>query len=133
MRRSRRWLASAALLVATAGLSCGDGATGPVAGTLSVDFAATTGGTHGAVMFTVSGPAAITSATAPAGLRVFFETFGPTSTTFVVTGAVQAGSILSIGVPDVNQVGQYTAAIQQVAAADHSLRPLGTYTLTLAR
>lgn len=134
MRRLRLRLALVTALVAIAGPSCGDdGPTGPVAGMLAVRLTTPQAGTDGAVLFTVAGPAAIISATAPAGLRVFHDGFGATTTTFVVTGDLPAGPILTIGVSDVRQVTQYGAAIQQVAAADYTLRALGGYALTVAR
>jgi hypothetical protein len=49
-----------------------------------------------------------------------------------VTGTLPAGTIARIQVEDVGRAGEYTAVIQQVAAADYTLRPLPG-TLTVAR
>lgn len=131
MIRTRRWSAWVGVAAAVAGLSCGDGAAPPVAGMLTVRLTTPHAGSDGAVLFTVAGPAAITAASAPPGLRVFEDGFGQTSTSFAVTGDLPMGPILTIMVPDVRQAEQYVAVIQQVAAADYALRPLDGYALTI--
>lgn len=121
------------LAIAVAGaLSCGDDATGPRAGTLEVRLATPNAGADAAILFTVAGPVAPTAVSAPAGLRVFADSLGAV-TTFAVTGTLPAGPIARLQVEDVGRVGEYAAAIQQVAAADHTLRPLAGYSLTVAR
>ena len=133
MRRVSRTAAfGAALAVAALGPACGE-PTGPRAGTLAVTLATPNAGQDGAILFTVTGPAALTASAAPAGLRVFHESFGTTSTTFIVTGTLDGGTILRIGVEDLRAVGQYAVVIQQVSAADYALRPLTGYSLTVAR
>jgi hypothetical protein len=129
MRRGRRLVLALALVGAVA---CGDSATGPSAGTLEIRLATPAAGTDGAVLFTVIGPAAPLSASAPVGMRVFFDALGAT-TTFVVTGPLPAGAIARIEVPDVRRAGEYAAAILQVAGSDYALRPLSGYSLTVAR
>jgi len=123
----------ALLVIAIAGAaSCGDDATGPRAGTLEVRLTTPNAGVDGAILFVVTGPDAPVAVIAPAGLRVFTDRLG-TTTEMAVTGALPAGAIARIQVEDVGRVGEYAAAIQQVAAADYTLRPLGGYALTVAR
>ena len=119
-------------LVLAGALSCGDDATGPRAGVLEIRLATPNAGADGAILFTVVGPAAPSSASAPAGLRVFYDSLRAT-TTFAVTGALPVGPIVRIEVEDVGRAGQYAAVIQQVAAADYTLRAPTGYSLTIAR
>jgi hypothetical protein len=121
------------LAMAVAGsLSCGDDGTGPRAGTLTIRLATPNAGADGAILFTVASPTAPVAATAPAGLRIFYDSLGAT-TIFAVTGTLPAGVIAHIQVEDVGRAGEYSAAIQQVAAADYALRALPEYSLTVAR
>jgi hypothetical protein len=121
------------LAIAVAGaLSCGDDATGPRAGTLDVRLATPHAGADGAILFTVTGPVAPIGVSAPGGLRVFSDAPG-TTTTLAVTGTLSATTIARIQVEDVGRAGEYAAVIQQVAAADYTLRPLAGYSLTVAR
>ncbi len=133
MRRAWWLTCGVALATVLTGVSCRDDTTGPVAGTLTVRLTTPGAGPDGAIMLTIAGPAAITSATAPSGLRVFHPGFGATATSFAVTGTLAAGPILTVSVPDVNQVAQYAAAIQQVAGTDYQLRALAGYALTVER
>lgn len=129
MRRARR----AGLALALAGaLSCGGDATGPRAGTLEIRLTTVNAPADRAILFTVAGPAAPVAASAPAGLRIFFDSLGAT-TTFVVTGNLPAGAIASLEVEDVTQAAAYAATILQIARGDYVLRPLGGYALTVTR
>jgi hypothetical protein len=112
-------------------LSCGDG-TGSRAGMLEILLATPNAGADGAILFTVTGPAAPAAASAPTGLRVFHDSLGVV-TTLAVTGTLPAGIIARILVDDVGRAGEYTAVVQQVAAADYTLRPLAGYSLTVVR
>lgn len=112
--------------------SCGSDTTGPVAGLLTVSLVTPNPNADGAILLSVTGPAALTSATAPTGLRVFGQPLA-TTTRFAVTGTLTNGAILSIGVADVNQVAQYKATVQAAAASDFSLRSLSGYSLTVAK
>jgi len=103
--------------------------TGPTAGVLQVSLTTPNSGADGAILITISGPAALTSASPPAGLRLFSEPPLATANRFVLTGTLVTGTILTIGVADVGQVRSYTATVVQVAAATYLLRPLGGYTL----
>ena len=129
MSGRRRTLLAFAL---TAALSCGDDPTGPKPGTLEVRLSTPNAGLDGAILFTVSGPAAPTTVAPAAGLRVFYDSLAAT-TTFAVTGTLRTGALVRIEVEDVGRVGAYHATIQQVAASDYALRPLAGYSLTVAR
>jgi len=121
----------AAFLLAGA-LSCSSG-TGPVAGMLTVSLHTPNAGADGAILLTVTGPQALTSVTAGAGLRAFSEPLS-TVTKIALTGPLSDGAIVSIGVADVAKATQYHATVQGVAAsADFQLRSLGGYTLTVSR
>ena len=80
----------AALLVT--GLSCGDstGPSGP--GQLKVRLTSANSGLDSAIVFTITGPAALTSATAGTGLRVFQQPLGGTSTRFALVGQLSTAA-----------------------------------------
>lgn len=116
------------------GLSCLD-RTGPAAGILNVQLTSPNSGADSAIVFTITGPAPLTSATPGAGLQLFAQPFGGTATRFVLTGRLTTSTtILTIGVENVNAVGQYVGTIQGVAQPNYVLRPLpGGYALTVIR
>jgi hypothetical protein len=126
----RAWECLAILLVLAGVGSCRD-VTNP-AGILTLSLVTPNPGADGAVLLTVTGPGALTSVTAANGLRVFSQTLAATNH-FAVTGPLPNGAILTIGVSDVNRVGDYTATIQDVAASDYTLRSLAGYSLTIAK
>jgi hypothetical protein len=129
MRRTEwGWLLVALALVGAG--SCSNNS-GPVAGQLTVSLTTPNPGGDGAVLFSVTGPDALTSATAPAGLRVFAQPLG-TVTRFAVTGTLTNGAVLTIGVANTSKAAQYAATIQSVAAPDFQLRALSGYSLTVA-
>jgi hypothetical protein len=103
--------------------------TGPTAGVLQVSLTTPNSGADGAILFTISGPAALTTASPAAGLRLFSEPPFAAANRFVLTGTLVTGTVLTIGVADVGQVRSYTATVEQVAAATDQLRPLGGYAL----
>jgi len=129
MKRLAGWLLVALALGGGAG-SCSS--TGPVAGLLTVSLATPNAAADGAILFTVSGPQALTSVTAGPGLRVFAQPLS-TSTRFAVTGAVTNGALVTIGVADTRTVAQYTATVQSVAAPDFQLRSPTGYSLTVSQ
>jgi len=130
MKRLVGWLLMA-LALAGAG-SCGDNGTGPVAGELTVSLQTPNPGGDGALLFTVTGPDVLTSATASPGLRLFAQPLGAV-TRFAVTGTLTNGAVLTIGVPVLSKAAQYTASVQNVATPDFQLRSLSGYSLTVAR
>ena len=128
MKRLALWLFVALALVG--GPSCSDSA-GPVAGLLTVSLDTPNPGADGAMLLTVTGPEALTSATAPSGLRVFAQPLG-TATRFAVTGTLTNGAVLTIGVANRSKAAQYVATIQSVATPAFQLRALAGYSLTVA-
>ena len=57
-----------------------------------------------------------------------------TADTLALTGTVNAGSVLTVTVNDVNQVSQYHVQLLQVAAAgSHALRSLAGYSLKISK
>lgn len=125
-------LAIASILVL--GSSCGKG-TEPVAGNLTVRLTSPNSGADSAIVFTITSPAPLTSATAGTGLRLFAPTLGGTTTRFVLTGQLNtSATILTIGVANTNAVGQYSGSIEGVAQPNFVLRPLpGGYALTFIK
>jgi hypothetical protein len=94
-------------------------------------------GADSAMVFTITGPAALTSATAGAGMRLFQQTLGGTSTRFALVGQLtQDAVVLTIGVENVNAVARYDGTIQGVAQANYQLRTplvLASYALDIVR
>jgi hypothetical protein len=132
----RRVFAVTALALGLAlGVSCGKDPVTPVAGNLSVRLTSPNSGGDSAIVLTINSPAPLTSATAGAGLRLFAQPLGGTVTRFALTGRLTTNTtILTIGVENVNAVGQYVGTIQGVAQPDYVLRPLpGGYALTVIR
>ena len=131
----RRGVAVTALAVLFGvGLSCRD-TMGPVAGNLRVRLTSPNSGADSAIVFTIAGPAPLTSATPGAGLQIFAQPLGATATRFVLVGQLKTSTtILTIGVADVNAVAQYSGAIGGVAQPNSALRSLpGGYLLSVIR
>jgi len=103
-----------------------------VAGVLTVSLATPNAGADGAILFSVSGPQALSSVTAGPGLRVFAQPLS-TLTRFAVTGTLTNGAVVTIGVVDTRNVAQYRATVQAVAALDFQLRSLAGYSLTVSQ
>ena len=125
----KRLLYGAAIALAAA---CANN-TGPVAGSLTVTLTTPNSGNDGAILLSVSGPASLTGASAASGLRLFAPATLGSVNRFVLTGTLNAGAILTLQVPDVNQVGSYTATVQQVAAPNYQLRSLTGYSLKVSQ
>ncbi len=68
------------------GLSCGGEPTMSGPGTLRVRLTSPNSGLDSAIVVTITGPAALTSAVPGAGLRLFQQPFGGTSTRFALIG-----------------------------------------------
>jgi hypothetical protein len=132
---SRTLALTAFAAVLAVGLSCGKDGSGPVAGNLKVQLASPNSGADSAIVLTITGPAALTSATPGAGLRLFAQPLGATATSFALTGRLTtATTILTIGVADINAVSQYAATIQGIAQSNYTLRILpGGYALSVIR
>lgn len=118
------------------GLSCGGDSTkvsGP--GELKIRLTSPNSGLDSAIVFTITGPAALTSAVPGAGLRLFQQSFGGTSTRFALIGQLTTGAtILTIGIKDLGELSQYSGTITGVAMPNYTLRTLpGGYALALTR
>jgi hypothetical protein len=115
------------------GLSCGGEPTMSGPGTVKVRLTSPHTGLDSAIVFTITGPAVLTSAVPGAGLRLFQQPFG-TSTKFALVGQLNTGAtILTIGVPDIGALSQYSGTITGVALANYQLEALGGYALALTR
>lgn len=120
--------------VLTGGLSCLD-STGSGPGQLRVRLTSPSAALDSAIVFTIHGPEPVTSVTAGAGLRLFQQPLGGTSTRFALIGSLTNGTtILTIGVPDIQALAQYTGTIEGVSTPTYQLRALpGGYALALTR
>jgi hypothetical protein len=107
-----------------AALAC-EGNAGP--GVLKVNLTTPNSGGDGAILLTVSGPAAVVSAAPGAGLRLFAQPSAPNH--MALTGTLRTGTILTIEVADVSKASTYTATIQEVATPSYQLRTLTGYSL----
>jgi len=130
-----RTLAAVLAVGVAGGISCSKDSNGPVAGNLKVQLTSLNSGADSAIVFTITGPAALTSATAGTGLRLFAQTLGGTTTRFALTGRLNTNTtILTIGVENVNAVSQYSGTIEGVAQPNYALRLLpGGYLLAVIR
>ena len=134
-RTLTRTAALCAAIVATG--SCGD-ATGPgeppdapTPGELRVQLASP-GGRDGAVLLTITGPAAPSEVTGTqAGVLVHARPVNG-AWTVALFGTVSAGEVLRLQVPDVRAARAYEATVREVAGEDNALREnLGAYRLTI--
>lgn len=115
---TRLWVVAG--LLAT--LACHSG-TSPLAGLVKVNLTNPNSGTDGAILVSVTGPAAPMSVSAPGGLRVFSASPFGTTNSFAITGNIQTGTILTLGVADTTAAAtRYTVLIQQVAKPNYQLR-----------
>src|SRR6266480_89687 len=126
-------LFTAVLLAGLIGVGDGPTMSGP--GELKVRLISPNSGLDSAIVFTITGPAALTSAVAAPGLRLFQQPVGGTSTRFALIGQLNNGAtILTIGVQDLGALSQYHGSITGVAVPSYALRVLpGGYALALLR
>jgi hypothetical protein len=117
------------------GSSCGGdgGSTGTGPGTLKVRLTAPPANADTAIIITITGPVAPTSATAAIGLRLFQSSAGTTTRYALVGPLANGATILTIGVPDVAAFSQYHGTVDGVAQANYQLRALNGYALALTR
>ena len=130
----KRILGIAMLAAALVSADCGKD-NGPTAGNLLVKLTSPNSGADSAIVFTITGPVALTSVAPGAGLRVFQQPLGGLTTRFALVGQLTTGAtILTIGVSNTGQVSQYTGAISGVAqSSNYQLRALTGYQLTVTR
>ncbi len=123
MKRLRAVALLTTLIVA--GVSCGGDPTGSGPGIVKVRLTSPNSGADSAIVITITGPAALTSAVPGSGLRLFQQPLGGTTTRFAVVG---------LGVSDVRALSQYSGTITGVAQPNYQLRVLpGGYALALTR
>ncbi|HEY6808103.1 MAG TPA: hypothetical protein VI160_04880 [Gemmatimonadales bacterium] len=132
MTRLRKVLLAAALVAAA---ECGHNATGPTPGTLFIKMVNRPANpADGAILLTLSGPAAPGNLTAAAGDTVWGGPFTGTVNKMVITGNITTGTLASFDVADVALVGQYVVTITQIAASgDYSLQATSGYTLNVTQ
>lgn len=120
--------------VALLGVNCGgDPPTVSGPGELKVRLVSPATFSDSAIVLTILGPAALTSATAGSGMRLFAQPLGAT-TRFALIGALTNGAtILTIDVPDVGAFSEYSGTIEGVAQANYQLRALSGYALAVTR
>jgi hypothetical protein len=131
---NRLWGVAFLACAVLGGMSCGgDGPTTTGPGVLKVRLTSPGANADSAIVFTITGPAPLTSAVPGSGLRLFQQTLGAT-TRFALTGSLSNGTtILTIGVPDVGAVSQYSGTVDGVARANYQLRGLSGYALAVSR
>jgi hypothetical protein len=107
MRRRRLgWFAIGVLLCA----ACDNG--GAHSGTLAVNLV-TAGANDGAIVLTISG-GPVTAVHPPGGFQVASHA-NATGTHLMVTGAITAGTVALIDVPDLSRASAYAVTVDQVA------------------
>jgi hypothetical protein len=131
----KRLLGLSILALMCLGVSCGgDGPTNSGPGELKVRLTSPPANADSAIVFTIVGPAPLTSVTVGTGLRLFQQPLGGTTTRFALTGPlVNGATILTIRVSDISALSQYTGSVDGVAQANYQLRPLAGYALAVTR
>jgi len=118
--------------VVVVGLSCGNDPTVSGPGTLLVRLTSPHSGADSAIVLTITGPAALTSAVPGPGLRLFQQPQAGPPTRFALIGQLNNGAIiLTIGIKDLGEQSQYNGTINGVAQPNYQLRPLQGYALAL--
>ncbi len=128
---SRLGQACLALTLAVLPVGCGgDGPNGPpAAGVVRFDLE-TQHADDGALVVVVSG-GPVDSIAGPAGLRVYTSAATDGGMSVLVTGAIVAGPLLTVHVPDGRKSSAYTSVVTQVAArSTYELRAPADYRLT---
>lgn len=93
------------------------GDTGPTAGLLKVNLTTPNSGLDGAAVVVLSAPLAPGAVTPGTGLALWGGPVTTASAKIALTGTLSTGTILTLQVDDVNNVSQYSATLQQVAAS----------------
>ena len=101
-------------LTACGGSGDGGGGNNPTPGNLTVVLTSAASA-PGAVMFTISG-GAITGVTASGTYHLYEASFGVNSRRVMLTGNIISGTLVTIAVPDIAKVGQYSVTTNQVSA-----------------
>lgn len=123
--RTRRLLTVLLLSGASAGVAAGcgddDGPTGPVPGTVQVSLV-TPNVDDGAVLFSVTGGEIGEPTSANAAHVFFFRRQASSSVTVAIVGDLTDGPLLEFDVPDVGDIGLYTATLLEVSDRTNRLR-----------
>ncbi len=129
----RRPVAAACVALLAA---CGGGPSGPVAGSLKVNFTTPNNGHDAAVLLLLTVPAPPAAGTAAAGLAVWGMPFTSTTAKLVVTGTLSTGTLFTLQVDDVNKVSQYSVSVQSIAAdsaGGYGARSLSGYSASITK
>lgn len=95
---------------------------GPRAGRLIVNLV-TPNSDDGAVRITFTGPQVTTPQADPStNFLVYSTQKSPRTLDVIVVGDLTAGATFSVPVTDVDRVGEYSATVTEVAAADDTMR-----------
>lgn len=129
-----RWRRGLATVVAAFLLACTGDGTGPVAGVLKVNLTTPNSGLDGAAVVVITGPVAPVSLSPAAGLVLWGGPVTSATAKLALTGTLSTGTILTLEVEDINQVHQYSATLQQVAASSgYQIRSLASYSLSVTK
>ncbi|MBI4538679.1 MAG: hypothetical protein HY704_04110 [Gemmatimonadetes bacterium] len=130
--KASRRLRVAGLVIAEILSACGD--EGPVPGVLTVSLSSANMG-DGAIAVVVSGPGPVGSVeSASPSVLLFSRLTAPSSFNAAAFGDLRSGPLLRFGVPDVGQVGGYTARVLEVADVTGALRGSAAgYALAVSR
>lgn len=116
--------------------ACGGGPTkprDPVPGPLNLRLT-TPNGDDGAILFEVVGGTINSITQTTTTFRVASSAPGITPRRAIVSGNLVGGTIAQITVPDVNDVGNYSAAVREVAArSTYTLRDLQGYGIEVVK
>jgi hypothetical protein len=129
--RVRTGLVLASVLIAS---GCGGETTGPpepTPGLLTVSLAAPAGVSTGALVFTITGPGAVTNVAAASGQHVYSRP-ATSGVKVGVFGTIAAGAVVRFHVPDTRQADEYAATLVEAAGTDNALKPLTGYTLSVS-
>lgn len=116
-----------------AGAACGgEEPVGPTAGDLTISYAGL-GGNDGALLLLVTG-GPVESVTPVGSYRAESAGVGTNATRVVITGALTAGDVIRIRVPDLDAAANYRVQVEAVAErTTFALLDPGPYTATSRR
>lgn len=105
----------------------------PTPGDLTISLASPNSD-DGAIRLRISGVTTSTPIVAAgSGKEVFLSSTGSTSTRVIVTGAISAGPLLRITVPDTRKDEDYSVVVEEVASTDYAVRPTAGYVLSVEK
>jgi hypothetical protein len=138
MTRSTMCALAMALGLTLVGISCAKDE--PTAlktpGTVRVNLTTPHSGLDGAAVVVLSGPATPRSVTPGAGLTLWGAPVETPQSRVALTGVLNAGTILTLEIEDIELASQYTATLHEVANGDSTVAirsPLSEYSLVVVR